>query len=193
MKDELRRTMRQRRSALDPAFCAEAGLRLQGHVIARPEFLAAGTIAVYLPLRGEAPTEAIILAARAAGKRLVLPRVAGAGLRLGLWAAGAVPGRGGFGVLEADPAWPEAAPGEVDLWLVPGVAFDRAGGRLGHGKGHYDRVLAGTRGRAGLCWDFQVVEALPLEPHDQPMHALVTEAGWSDCAGGSGTGGRKTG
>ena len=193
MRDVLRRTMRQRRALLDLTFCAEAGLRLQAHLIARPEFLSAGTISVYLPLRGEAPTERIITAARAAGKRLVLPRVAGDGLRLGGWAAGVLPIRGGCGVLEADGAWPEVAPGEVDLWLVPGVAFDRAGGRLGHGKGHYDRILAGTRGRVGLCWEMQIVEAVPMEPHDQPMQALVTEVGWGDCGGGRSTGALKTG
>lgn len=70
---------------------------------------------------------------------------------------------------------------ELALVLVPGVAFDRAGGRLGRGGGFYDRYLAGVaRGlrRVGVCFDAQLVDRVPREEHDALVDAIVTESGW---------------
>jgi len=68
--------------------------------------------------------------------------------------------------------------GEVDLLLVPGVAFTREGARLGRGGGYYDRLLAGrmaTTFAAGVCYSAQIVDALVREAHDMPVDAVVTE------------------
>ena len=63
---------------------------------------------------------------------------------------------------------------QIDLILVPGVAFDRAGNRLGRGKGYYDKVLKQTRAhKAGIAFDFQMVEQVPVEPHDVRMDSVV--------------------
>lgn len=77
----------------------------------------------------------------------------------------------------SEPEHPEPLdPGELDLILVPAMAFDLRGNRLGHGGGHYDRLLAQVKGyRLGLAFNEQVVEALPSEPHDQPVQAILTE------------------
>ncbi len=68
----------------------------------------------------------------------------------------------------------------VDLLLVPAVAFTRAGARLGRGGGFYDRLLAqkgpGTKAW-GVCFEMQIVEAIPCEPHDREVDAIVTEVG----------------
>lgn len=84
--------------------------------------------------------------------------------------------KGRFGIREpANPVW--AGPDELDLILVPGVAFDRAGNRLGRGGGFYDRLLPQTSAlRVGICFDFQTLETLPAEPHDCRMDRLVTES-----------------
>jgi 5-formyltetrahydrofolate cyclo-ligase len=89
------------------------------------------------------------------------------------------PGR--WGIREPDPArCPAIDPLEVDLVLLPGVAFDRRGGRLGYGAGFYDRLLTRLRTdcvRVAGAFSLQVVAEVPLEPHDQRFQCLVTEAG----------------
>jgi 5-formyltetrahydrofolate cyclo-ligase len=83
--------------------------------------------------------------------------------------------KGRFGILE--PAVPDfAGENDLDLILVPGVAFDRAGRRIGRGGGFYDRLLPQYRAvRAGICFDFQCLEAIPAEPHDVRMDWVATE------------------
>ncbi len=100
-------------------------------------------------------------------------------------AADLKPGR--YGIAEPDPARcpaidmdaaPDFAP---DLAVIPGVAFDRQGNRLGHGAGYYDRFLAhpamARTALVGLAYAFQIVPALPVAPWDRPVHALCTEEG----------------
>ena len=73
----------------------------------------------------------------------------------------------------------DVKPGSLDLALIPGVAFDLCGGRLGYGKGYYDRFLKRTRAfRIGVCFSSQIVESVPMEDHDIPMQGLVSEKGW---------------
>lgn len=83
--------------------------------------------------------------------------------------------KGRFGIME--PAVPVfATADELDLILVPGVAFDRAGNRIGRGGGFYDRLLPRYRAvRAGICFGFQCLEALPAEKHDTRMDWLITD------------------
>ena len=65
---------------------------------------------------------------------------------------------------------------DIDLIVVPGVAFDRNGNRMGHGKGYYDKLLSTTKATTiGLCFGFQLVEKIPTEPHDKPVNILITE------------------
>ena len=84
---------------------------------------------------------------------------------------------GPFGIAEPRPSCPTVAPAALDVILVPGVAFDRAGGRLGYGGGFYDRFLAACTGpRLGLAFALQLVACVPREAHDLPLAVLVTEA-----------------
>ena len=82
--------------------------------------------------------------------------------------------KGKFGILEpANPVW--AAPDELDLILVPGMAFDHNGNRLGRGGGFYDRLLPQYHAiRSGICFDFQLLAKIPNEPHDIRMDLLLT-------------------
>lgn len=83
-----------------------------------------------------------------------------------------------------EPTGRDAIPGEdIDLVLVPGLAFDGQGGRLGRGGGYYDRFLSGLRRarRIGVCWSGQVIERVPTGPGDERVHMLLTEHGLRRC------------
>jgi 5-formyltetrahydrofolate cyclo-ligase len=84
--------------------------------------------------------------------------------------------RGNFSILEPHDHLPEVSPAEIDAFLCPGLAFDLAGGRLGRGKGYYDRVLASARPDAlkiGVCFPEQIVPETFSEPHDIHMHTVI--------------------
>ena len=108
-------------------------------------------------------------------KLLAFPKVSGDG---GLeFLLGSTFQTGAFGVRE--PEGGTAAP-PPDLVIVPGMAFDLTGARLGRGKGFYDRWLAGNPAvrKLGVCFQCQVVESVPVESHDARVHAILTEEGF---------------
>lgn len=83
-----------------------------------------------------------------------------------------LPGEG-YGILEPTGKMFQK-PGDIDLILVPGIAFDREGNRLGRGKGYYDKILKATPvWKVGVCFDFQVVDSVPLEAHDVKMDEVI--------------------
>ena len=127
---------------------------------------------------------ALRAAAHAAGKTVALPRVDAAGVTLRVVAADTPLVLSAHGVREPAEDRPTLPPDQPELIVIPGLGFDRRGGRLGHGGGHYDRLLArlpATCLRVGLAYDQQVLEVVPTESHDLALHALVTPAGWVDC------------
>ena len=83
-----------------------------------------------------------------------------------------------FGLLEpAEGSWDPVPPGAFDLVIVPGLAFDHRGNRIGFGGGFYDRFLSGLdAARVGVAYEFQLGETLPTEPHDVGLDWLVTES-----------------
>lgn len=90
--------------------------------------------------------------------------------------------RGKFGVQEPGDACRILDLADLDMILVPGLGFDSTGRRLGRGKGFYDRILAQTTGLAvGLAFDWQLIEEIPTEAHDIPMHRIVTPSRWLPC------------
>jgi len=84
---------------------------------------------------------------------------------------------GAYGILEPEPEHVrERSPGDVDIVLVPGIAFDRRGNRVGYGGGYYDGLLRRINGTAvGLAYEFQVLDKVPREPHDVRVDAIATE------------------
>lgn len=183
--------MLAQRTGLAPAEREGLGVAAQEAIITSAAFGAAQTVLLYIPIRGEVPTDRIAAAALAQGKRLVLPRVQAEPKKLWLHAWS---GRseelvtGAYGILEPGADWPLVPPGEIDLVVVPGVAFDRQGVRLGYGGGYYDRTLPSIRAgnprsvALGLAYGFQVVTQLPAGPYDQRMDGVATEAGiwWTE-------------
>ena len=155
-----------------------ASLRIQQTLLARPEFATARVVACYAAIHGEVETELIIRAALAAGKTVLLPAVAGEGLLFRRIADPAALRTGAFGIPE--PAKHAAAipAEEIDLFVIPGVAFDLEGRRIGYGKGYYDRTLHRLEGKGrmiGFCYDFQLVDEIAGEPHDVLIDLVITE------------------
>lgn len=148
-------------------------------------FLRARTVLAYRPVRSEAGTDALAQCVLDAGKQLLLPRC----LKKGWMEAVRVARLDGlcpdvYGIPAPPPNVPAARAEEIDLLLVPGVAFDERGGRLGQGGGCYDRFLPRCAGViVGVAFSMQVVERLPLRAHDVRMDALLTERGIM-CFGG---------
>ncbi len=181
-KQALRRRMIAARQALDPDERARLSRLAQQAVLGSPEWAHAQVVLLYVPVRGEADTSALAEAGRRAGKRLLLPRVERAARRLWLhrWDGTADQlAPGAYGIPEPRPDLPREAPAAVGLVVVPGVAFDRGGYRLGYGGGYYDRLLPELAGavKIGLGYGFQLVERIPAEPHDVRLDAVATEEG----------------
>lgn len=89
---------------------------------------------------------------------------------------------GPFGLLEPNPKNEEADLGTLEVIFIPGLGFDVKGYRLGYGGGFYDRVLRETSAlKVGVCYSFQLVESLPVEPHDVPVDLIITESGIFRC------------
>lgn len=179
-KATLRGTMRARRGALTEAALREAEARAAAALVAHAVWRSARVVALHAAVRGELPTDALLAAALAAGKRVVLPRQIPLGMELRAAEAGLglVPGPRGIPEPRGDA--PLVAPAELDLIVAPGLAFDARGNRLGQGGGDYDRLLASLRAGAasvGWCHDFQRVGTVPTEAHDRPVGWICSPSG----------------
>ena len=181
-KQSLRRSIKARCRELDPETVRSKSGRIQATVMGLSQFEEAANVACYLSTGQEVMTDRLIEACRDAGKTVAVPaRVPSEGrYRLSRLRRDTRLVTGALGIQEpAAPEWIDES--TVGLFLVPGVAFDADGGRLGHGGGHYDRLLCGdTPGPAfkiGLAFDCQIVAAVPMEPMDVRMDAVVTESG----------------
>ena len=150
--------------------------RIGDRLFSLPEFAAARTLMFFASFRSEVETLPMIRRALAAGKKGVLPKVAGGHLDLyGISDPGRDLSPGAWGIPEPRTAVP-AEVGSVDLMVVPGAAFDEAGNRLGYGAGFYDSLLPGFAGATvALAFELQIVPSVPAEPHDVPVRKIVTE------------------
>ena len=178
-KEVLRRETERRRKTLPPEFAAEASRRIVERLRLLESFRAADCVALYLALPGEVDLDPLIPVCRDAGKTIAVP-VFDSARRIYLMARldpDVPPVEKRFGIRE--PAHPAPLPLDaIDLMLVPGVAFDRTGGRLGRGGGYYDRLMKGFAGSAiGIAFEVQLVERVPRAPHDRSVERVLTESG----------------
>ena len=190
-KEMLRRACRDLlRSKAGSEAARLAGERAQRHFLAEFPPRRGMSLAIYNAVRGEMETEGIREEYLAAGAGLFYPCVAGPGtlaffpFREGdRWVTGT------YGIPE--PSRPAGFPPKsdgFDLVLVPGLAFDRCGRRLGKGLGYYDRFLARLTGdtlRVGFAYSEQLVPKVPVDEWDAAMHAIVTEEGVIRCPEGA--------
>ena len=166
--------MRRLNRALDSRQRLRASAAIFSAVERLPEFRAARTVAVFAALPDEPATDEV-LTRWASTRRVVLPRVEGDAMRFYACRPDALV-FGAFGILEPQGERPCPA-GEIDLVVCPGVAFTADGRRLGRGRGYYDRYLGDPafRGfRVGVCYAHQLVDDLPVEPHDVRMDRVIT-------------------
>lgn len=174
--------MRSRRALSDDE-AARAGAEIQDRLRRLPVFESARVIMVYAACDNEVQTEGLIVEALRKGKRVALPvtdkeKKEIYARTISKYPEDLIPGA--YGILEPKPSCPDVPVKELDLVLLPGVAFDRKGFRLGFGGGYYDRFLSRLSENTitvGLAYRLQVVETVYPEPHDRRVQYIVTEAG----------------
>jgi len=134
----------------------------------------AKNILLYYPHKNEVDTRFIIRQLlRSKNFNLFLPKVVGTDLVPVKIKDLSALKKGYAGIME--PEGGEISPEKIDIVVVPAVAFDREGHRLGYGKGYYDRFLKKTGAlKVGVAYDFQIVEKLPREQHDVPVDLIIT-------------------
>lgn len=179
-KTAMRKSLRQRLDDITEAQRHAKSLAACKHVTTLPEFSAARVVMVFLSTPSEVDTAAIALRAWQDGKTVVAPKVSWdqrrmlpveiTSLKDGLTNTGPV----------REPIAGKPVPIElIDLVIVPGLGFTTSGYRIGRGMGFYDRFLAQPEfggASCGLAFDEQIVDELPLQPHDIPLHILVSDS-----------------
>lgn len=141
---------------------------------AHPAFRAATTVLLYYSLADEVDTHEFIRK-WSGEKRILLPVVVGDELELRVYTGTDAMTTGAYGI-EEPTGEPFTDYASIDFIVVPAVAFDRKGNRLGRGKGYYDRLLPRIPSayKAGICFPFQLVEEVPVEPFDICMDTVIT-------------------
>jgi len=186
-KRALRRAMAEQREALTPDLREHMAEQAAEFLLDLPEVRQARTIAGFVSTRSEVDTQGLLDQLRRRGHDVVLPRVS----------TELIPPRlrfhrvenksdlvfGIFGLLEPGPECPEVVAQDVDVFLVPGLAFDKRGARVGYGGGYYDELAAYVRAHpdattalfVGLAFDFQLLETCPTGEWDVPLDCIVTD------------------
>lgn len=183
-KSRLRNEILKKRILLDTEELERGSEELLKKVTVLPEYEQASRIMIYADFRKEVPTGLLMDRILQDGKKLVLPltdkafQIIPYELPAGLteWQDHLIPSS--FGVPEPDPGfWLSADPETIDLVLIPGSVFDKMGGRIGYGKGCYDRFLPKLRPgvpKIALAYDFQVVPTVPVDDNDVAMDKILT-------------------
>jgi len=183
MKDkrQIRAEMKAALKAMAPEAAAGASRAACRQIVGQREFADARTVMIFLPMPGEIDARDIARAAWAAHKRVVVPKVRRG--RRGLMDAIEIRSLeadlevSGWGIPEPTCDKPFDA-GELDLIVVPALAFDRRGNRLGRGGGYYDRFLRRVGGGSllcGLAFACQLLDELPTEPHDRTVDMVASD------------------
>ncbi len=185
-KGQIRRRMLRERLALSPLEVQEHGATVRNLLQKTDVYRSAQCLGCYVSVKNEVDTRGLIRAALQERKRVGVPvtRTAGEMIHRAIRSIADLR-PAGFGLLEPPGEGSlEIPPDAFDLIVVPGLAFDRRGNRIGFGAGYYDRFLVRTPAlRVALAYDFQVLEHLPTDPHDTPVDFLITEAGVHACSG----------
>lgn len=203
-KTAIRKHILSIRKGLSPEALQANANAITTYILAQPTWQSARQVLLYMPIANEVDTTTLVQKAWATGKQVLLPRCDAHEkgiMHVALCRSMDELRRGAYGILEPDPALcpslmvtghgqslcPHSADAGLrpvlapDLALIPAVAFDPQGNRLGYGGGYYDRFLAheamAKTQLIGLAHHAQIVSALPSEPWDRRMHAVCTEQG----------------
>ena len=177
----IRQTLLRQRKDLSPLKKSQAESAMLGSLFDWKVFKKAEVIHIFISTPDEPDTRAIIEHCWNSGKKVAVPLVVPNTFDLIHSEIKSFDSliSGIYGIQEPSPeSLIIMTPDMFDLIIVPGVAFDRKGGRLGHGKGYYDRFLELTSAfRLGLTFNCQLLETVPTELHDVPMNAILSESG----------------
>lgn len=173
-REEIRAAARKLREDASKIQAAEMSARICERIVKMNEYLKAKRVLCYSALPDEVQTGGLLREIMRSGRELYLPRTRGSALDIVRVTPESQLVPGAFGVMEP-PTGELADISDMDLVLVPGVAFDRKGNRLGYGKGYFDRLLSGcTCPVIGLAFEFQVFDHIPVREGDVPMDKVIT-------------------
>lgn len=177
-KQALRKQLRSVRAALPASACESRSAAITSRVLALEELRAVETVLAFASIGNEVRTQALIDAFHAEGKRVALPRVVDRALTLHLAKQGQELRAGAFSVPEPPADAPPIPAGEVDFALIPALAVDPRGYRIGYGGGYYDRLLPQLQNAlsCAVVYDFQLVAEVPELPFDVTVDLIVTDA-----------------
>ncbi|WP_298033730.1 5-formyltetrahydrofolate cyclo-ligase [uncultured Dysosmobacter sp.] len=176
-KQALRRAVRRQIAAFSPKYLRDAGEKIAARLDGCPEYRQARTVLGFVSMATEIDTLPFLRRTMEAGKRLTVPLCTAPGRMEARLIRGMDDLRpGSYGILEPGPECPRLAPAEIEFAVIPCVACDRQGNRLGHGGGYYDRYLAVYTGPAALvCPEALLQRSIPTGPLDRPIGLVVTE------------------
>ena len=179
-KNELRRTLRARRRAIEPQRKAELDASLVAHTLTTKEFQSARLLLLYAPLSDEPNLLPLADAAWREGKQVAFPISVTESHTLDFRTLSSIEElcEGAYGISEPPITAPKATAASDTLCIVPALAFDKEGFRLGYGGGYYDRFLSAFQGTAiGLCYRELLQNKLPRDRYDRAVTLLITEKG----------------
>jgi 5-formyltetrahydrofolate cyclo-ligase len=178
-KSHIRKEVISRRDALSISVRKAKDESIRSRLLALPEFIKARTILFYASFRSEVDTIELLENSLLEGKTAVLPRVDTSTTSLILYSIRSMEdlAPGHFGVQEpCENAERRIDPADIDIIIVPGVAFDERCNRLGYGKGFYDRLLHRRSGPAvALAYEEQILKSIPSDSHDIKMDKIITD------------------
>ncbi|MGM9937179.1 MAG: 5-formyltetrahydrofolate cyclo-ligase [Candidatus Ornithomonoglobus sp.] len=176
-KDEIRNEIKAKRRMLTRDEINEASGRITERILSLDCYKNADTVMSYISAFKEPGTDVIILRLFADNKRVVVP-ISNTDTFTITPSYLTSPDKlikGAYGIKEPAECI-KADISDIDLALIPGIAFDTKGARIGFGKGYYDRFLAAFKGiKVGICYDFQLLDYVPSSPHDIKMDIIITE------------------
>lgn len=176
-KASLRHLIRQEKRQFSKTQLEELSLPVLQRLYDHPMIRQARSILLYCSLEDEVCTHNLMDRLASEGKRIYLPRVTGpVDMELRRYTGRHDLQEGAFHIMEpTGTLLPQERYAEIETAVIPGMAFDRAGHRLGRGKGYYDRLLAKMPHiyKIGVCFDFQKVDSIPTEATDITMDAMV--------------------
>lgn len=177
-KTQIRQTILAKRSSLTEDFLKTASHRIVLKLLSLEEFVLSERLGLYAAFRNEVLTDEIFQKSHALRKEIYYPKVNTQKREVQFYRVHSLKElKAGFaGILEPSKGHPLTDIRYLNMMIVPGVAFDRQGNRVGFGLGYYDRLLEKFLGkRVALAFEFQVVEELPKTPRDERLDFIITE------------------
>ncbi|HXK50046.1 MAG TPA: 5-formyltetrahydrofolate cyclo-ligase [Clostridiales bacterium] len=174
-KKALRREIKALKKDISPQERQARSENIMKKIEAHPAFASARTVFIFWPMEDEVDTRDLIMT-WADRKRFILPAINGAELFLKEFTGVQKLVSGDIYAIPEPEGKPFTDFGDIGLAIIPGVAFDSDLNRLGRGKAYYDKILDRLKGKAeliGICYDFQLVDKVPTEPHDVKLDGVI--------------------